>query len=279
MKHYVIAIDFSENALMAVKFALSLARKKRVSLSLVHAYQPFYSGMQTAIYFSADEERAEQQAERQMKQFLQKLQRLALYSEDDPLIQAVCINGQWLRALSRFHQANEIDLLIIGVGNVYEDKAVPTWSVIHEISKEIPVPILVVPYAERTFNLDHIAFFTHFTQEDKLVLSFLISIFGTTKVNYRLLSLQMASKERNDNEQLRLAKWAAVLCSGNEDIKLSVELGVGREIVELVDGIGHSEIDIFVLTRSNQYFWKQLTGTGLAKELVLQAQRPLLIFN
>ncbi len=280
MKHYVIPIDFSDNALVAVRFALLLAKKNRVSISLLHAFQPFYSGMQTAIYFNADQERAEQQADRQMKQFLQKLQRLSLYHADDPLIQAVCINGQLIRALVRFHEANEVDLIIFGIGAGPNGNDAQLWSFIYELSKEITVPLLALPNLNRELRLENIGLFTQFQMEETLFLSFLVSVFGTIDVNYRLLSLQRTVDPEDNRRQLKLAKWAAVLCADYEEIKFSVEPLAGNGLAEVLKGINRrSGLDVLVVTKANQIFWKEKTGMLLAKELILASNMPLLIFN
>lgn len=274
MKHIIVPTDFSENALKAATFALSLASELEAEFSLIHAYQCFRSGFQANTTNVQDEERARNEAEREMESFIQKLQN----NGEGKSIKGECVEGTLLAVINRIKNDNDKTLLVMGTTGAAGIKYHLIGSNTLFIAKKTSLPLLTVPVGTSHSQIKKIAVFTDYREEDKKNLSHLISFFGTSAVSYQLFHIHESNMKvlMEDNEKLQ--KWADELKKSCGLNNLMYELVEGKENATLVDEISQREdINLLTLTMVEQNFWDRLFEKSLAKAIVLQGKTPVFI--
>ena len=96
MKHLIVPTDFSDNAFKAASFAISLAIECQANILVIHAYYPFKSGFQPEKVNLQDAVRSKEEAEKEMKNFIEKL----TVPDIKIHLDAVCHQGNLLQIIN-----------------------------------------------------------------------------------------------------------------------------------------------------------------------------------
>ena len=274
MKHIIVPTDFSENALKAAKFAITLASDLSAEFSLIHAYQCFRSGFQSDNTNVQDEERARREAEKEMAIFIQKLPHTA----DRKPIKGVCVQGTLLSVIIQIKNAGDKTIIVMGTTGATGINYHLIGSNTLFVAKKTSLPLLTVPVGISHSRIKKIAVFTDYKQEDKKNLSHLISFFGTSKVSYQLFHIHESKSKPAAADIEKLKNWADELKTSCGLNNLMHELVEGKENAILVNEISQREdIDLLTLTMVEQNFWDSLFQKSLAKAIVLQGTTPVFI--
>lgn len=274
MKHIIVPTDFSDNALKAAQFAMSLAGDLEARFSLIHAYQCFRSGFQSDKSNQEDEERSKEEAEREMDIFIQKLQ----HNGFPVPVKGECVQGTLLSVINEIKDDQANTIIVMGTTGATGIKYHLIGSNTLYIAKKTSLPLLTVPVGTEHFKIKKVAFFTDYKEEDKKNLANLISFFGNNKLSYALFHIHEKNETPSPQDHEKLEKWAEELKTicGIED--LSYELVEGKENATLVNEISKREdIDLLTLTMTEQNFWDRLFEKSLAKAIILQGTTPVFI--
>ena len=274
MKHIIVPVDFSENALKAARFAMTLASDLDAEFSLIHAYQCFRSGFQSDNTNVQDEERARNEAEKEMGIFIQKLPK----PEASKPITGKCVEGTLLSVINQIKNDKDKTIIVMGTTGATGIKYHLIGSNTLYIAKKTSLPLLTVPVGASPNQIKKIAVFSDYKEEDKKNLSHLISLFGTNEVSYQLFHIHESNSKPSPADIERLKNWADELkrkCGLNS---LLYELVEGKESAVLVNEISQrKDIDLLTLTMVEQNFWDKFFQKSLAKAIVLQSTTPVFI--
>src|SRR5690554_2362472 len=105
----LVPVDFSNNALIASRYACELGRLTGRSIHLLHAYQPFTSAFQSPLANKTDEERAKRGAEKNLAEFLENL--------GDPVgvtLTTGILRSNLLDAIKSYLENNPVALVVMG---------------------------------------------------------------------------------------------------------------------------------------------------------------------
>ncbi len=274
MKHIIVPTDFSDNALKAAQFAMSMAADLDAQFSLIHAYQCFRSGFQSDKSNLDDEVRGKEEAEKEMTIFIQKLQENGYQVP----VKGECIEGTLLAVINQIKNDAANSIIVMGTTGATGIKYHLIGSNTLYIAKNTSLPLLAVPAGTKHFHIKKVAVFTDYKEEDKKNLGNLISFFGNSKVSYQLFHIFEKRSTPLPEDYDKLKKWAEelkTLC-GIDD--LTYELVEGDENATLVNEISKREnINLLTLTMVEQNFWDKLFEKSLAKAIILQATTPVFI--
>lgn len=274
MKRIIVPTDFSENALKAAKFAISLASDLDAEFSLIHAYQCFRSGFQSETTNLQDEVRARYEAESEMDIFIQKLP----HNKDKKLIKGECFEGSLLAVINHINNDLDKTLIVMGTTGATGIKYHLIGSNTLHMAKKTSLPLLTVPIGIENCQIKKVAVFTDYNDRDKVNLSHLISFFGTNDVSYQLFHIHESNSKPLLADIEKLKKWAEELQSNCGLKDLAYELVEGKENATLVNEISQREdIDLLTLTMVEQKFWDRLFEKSLAKAIILQGTKPVFI--
>lgn len=267
----LVPTDFSENALLAAKFALSIAPQLKASVCLMHAYSWVQSAFQGEQAGEKARHEAEEAVRAEMEAFISQIP--GHPNLEEPLF----IPGQLRDAIRKVNSEMEVILWVMGTtgatGLRYHVLGSNTYEVARHLSS---VPLIVVPPGITRFQLEKIGFFTDFNPGDKYTLTVLNRLFGTFSGEIKMI--HFGDPEDEAEEEKKLADWAEALCTDTGIASLPYEWVSGEEGVEAIRNLGEP-FDLLALTPIDRGFMENLITHSMAKELIHQSEVPVFLVS
>lgn len=274
----LVPTDFSENARQAFRYAYAIAKEFDSSIHVVHSYLPFYSAFQSEESNEGDRLRAEEEAWQGMEEFLQPLDASA--KEDEIKITAGFFKGNLVEAFSQWLDESQPDLVVMGTKGASGLKHTLLGSNTLDIGKASPIPVLIVPPDVETFKLDNIIFFTDYNQQDIHTLTQLNMLFGSQSISCRLVHIHHAKENLSEDAHKKMEAWVSFLMEKTDINGLSWEVVYGKENIDVIDNVAEQNgADLLVLTLIEKGFFEKLFNKSLAKTIILQPKKPVLLIN
>lgn len=265
----LVPTDFSENALLAARFAVSLAAQSHSEVCFLHAFTAFRSAFQGEQVNEASHREAIENANEEMARFLGN------FSGETSVPDTVIMEGNLPDAIDRFLSGSSVKLIVMGTTGASGLKYHVLGSNTFEVSKHLTtVPLVVVPPGVSRFSLGKVAFFTDFNQADLRTLSSLKAIFSSLPEIVRVIHFGKA--DNRSEQETKLAEWTQMLKdeAGIPHLTwLWIEGEEGMEGVEKLDEV----FDLFVLTLTEKGFFEKLFNKSMAKELIHQSKIPVFL--
>src|SRR5690554_1909888 len=200
-KTIVVPTDFSNNALVAARYALQFAAQQDYEIHFLHAYQPFTSAFQNPRTIQEDESKIRQEAEADMREFLNNLgtdETLRLSSSTAP--------GTLVDTLTQLVKDRSVGLIIMGTHGASGSRKDVLGSNTYDVAKSSPVPLIVVPEHITEFRLDKAVFFTDYQASDKRTLQAFKDVVAGRPVPCTLVHIAPDAKE-DPQQALKLEEW------------------------------------------------------------------------
>lgn len=265
----LVPTDFSENALLAARFAVSLAAHAGLEVCILHAYRPFHSAFQGEAANESDRERARQEAETQMKAFLDSL------AVPVKAPKTVLVEENLPEAVDRILSDSAVAVVVMGTtgasGLKHHLLGSNTFAVASTLKQ---VPLIVVPPGTVRFSLEKVAFFTDFNQGDLSTVALLRSVLDNSESTFKLIHFGRPEEREAKEEKLR--DWAGVLARKADLQTLPFRFIAGQEGVEAVEQLDE-DFDLLALTLVEHGFFERLFSKSMARELIHQSKLPVFL--
>lgn len=265
----LVPTDFSENALLATRFAVGLATHAGLDVCVLHAFRPFRSAFQQDAVNDADREGARQEASTQMAAFLEN------FSGSVKPLEAALIEENLSEAIDSFLSERDVAVVVMGTTGASGVKHHLLGSNTFAIASTLKqVPLIVVPPGTTRFLLDKIAFFTDFNQGDLSTVSLLHTLFHNPGSTIQLI--HFGRPEEREAKEEKLGDWARVLETKADLQTLPFRFIAGQEGVEAVEQLDE-DFDLLALTLVEHGFFERLFSKSMARELIHQSKLPVFL--
>lgn len=275
MNKILVPVDFSENALVATRYAANLAKEMNWTIHLIHTYLYFSSNFANEGFNQEIYDYETEIATQNMKDFLEEIR------TDFPDVEftSEVKDGVLGNVLKKITKENEYALIVMGTKGASGLKHVVLGSNTFDVIKKSSIPTLAVPVQPFSTLLSRAGLLTNFKDSEIEVLEDYIKVFGKPD---SLVLFHIQEKDSNKTKD-DLKAWA-------ENIKAktgieSVEY-VAQEMVGRLDVREHFPDYIFRLTESQQLgillvtkerksFMNKLFSRSLVKALAHQLKTPV----
>ncbi len=270
----LVPTDFSNNALVATRYAMELAKKLQANLHILHTYRPFTSAFQSPLANKTDEQRAELGATKGLAEFMEKLG----VGSDVTVTSSIEKNGI-LEAISEYIEDNSVCLVVMGTHGASGTRKDLLGSNTYDVAKDVPRPLLIVPEHTNLFKLENVVFFSDYQQGDIKSLRSLDGLFGNMGLSCTLVHIHEDKNAPQESDQQKLAVWKSVLERETPLQSLSTELA---HVPENVDGVNeilkrlNADMTLITLIDARNFF-KKLLHKSLARAIILNPQTPVLL--
>lgn len=268
IKHILVPVDFSDEALNAVEEAAFIAKEQKAKLSLLHAYLiPGYSGGMAYETFIPPVDEHIELINKQIDDF----------SKDIPALQGlpvekVAIPGSIQDIIGVYTEDNNVDLVVTATRGASGFKAFLLGTQSERIEDEVKCPVLVIPDGEHVKKGMKLAlahdYKSNLSREQ-------INIIKNFQVLYGLSIHVVHVEEKKENlaieesikENLRILnpEFHHVL---NDD----VEKGLNEFIKQ-------QNIDILSIIYHDHGFLTRLFGRSTSRQLTYHTEIPLLVLK
>lgn len=277
MKHIIIPVDFSANALLASQIGYQIAKQVNGKITILHAYQPFQSNFQSAGANLKDSIRSEEEAKAELASFSEKFNSVI---ENDGKIEVEFLAERGLiqDALEVLHKKDPIDLVIMGTTGASGIKF-HLGSNTYEIARKTSFPLLIVPPNTQVIAPKNIGYFTDFQLGDLKVLHSLSSLFEESTIHYHLIHI-IKDKVNLEGVTEKLQALRTELQHNLTGINLQEQVFVGDEHIDTINSItDQTGTDLIALCIVKKSFWEKFREKSLAKEIILKAGKPIFVYN
>lgn len=269
----LVPTDFSNNALVATRYAIELSKIFGANIHIVHAYRPFTSPFQSPLANETDEQRATIGAKKGLAEFMEKLD----IPEEAAITSSVEKNNLVDAITSCIDQYN-VSVVIMGTHGSSGRRTDLLGSNTYDVANVVPRPLLIVPEDTAFFNLKNVVFFSDYQNGDKKSLRQFNNLFGKIGPACTLVHIHEHREAPQESDQKRLMEWK-VLLEKETTIKLSVDLVHAPENMDVVDKIlKRLRADMTLITLADtRGFFKKLIHKSLARAIILNPQTPILL--
>ncbi len=267
-KRILVPTDFSDNAWVAIRYAVNLAIDKKKSLTILHTFFPFYSSFTSMEHNVAMFEEAEKVAEAEMDLIRKVLDE----NYPDLDYECLCLEGGLSEVITKENKDEDFGMIVMGTkgasGLQYTIMGSNTFDVINKTN----IPVLAVP-DKTVYKLNKVGVLTNYKRSDVTVLNKLTNIIG-----YDFSTALLHVREDADGlEQAYAEAWRDVVKEETKLQEVSVSIRKGERVQVVVNEMmAEEEVDLLLVTNNAKSFIRNLFSRNLVKALALKPQIPIL---
>ncbi|WP_372767673.1 universal stress protein [Lutibacter sp.] len=277
MKTIICAIDYTKNAVTAIKYAHEISSKLEANLLVIHVYKlPMMLGLEFDIFYDELEKTTLKKYNSKLKKFCRK----HLGKELDEMN----INTDAFEALSIaqgiLSKATEHKAFMIVIGmkkeSALEDLFMGNTTI--NLIEKAPCPILAIPENATSKKLKTIVYATDFEEED---IGAIYKVSQIAKKFNAKIKVVHIDKVINGDGNIKMEWFKEMVLQKVTYKKIEFKVLFSEEIFNtLKNYLDSNHIDLVaMLEREKSGFLKKLFHRDLVKEMESFGEIPLLSFN
>ena len=277
MKTIICAIDYSKNAVTALKYAYEISSKTRAELLAIHVYKlPLIMGLEFDIFYDNLSKSTFQKNNKKLKDFCEK--HLGKELKEMKVItyafERVSISQGIISKASEFNAS----MIVIGMKKETAMKELFMGDTSIDLIEKAPCPILAIPESAGIGNLKTIVYATDFEQEDIGAIHKVSQIANKYKANIKVVHIS-TTKEKDG--EMKMEWFKEMVLQKVTYKKIKYEVLVSDEIFNTLRFylFSNNADLVAMLERKKSGFIRNLFHRGLVKEMESFGDIPLLSYN
>jgi len=279
-KTILVPTDFSENAHIALNYAIGMAKEYQYDIHLIHAFQALTSKFGDETFNKEITDHAETQALQQLE--LLRTEKQAAHPEVN--FSKDCLEGNNLsEVLTSISGKSNYLLIVMGTkGSTGMRDRLLGSNTFNTILKS-PIPVLAIPEEFDRFTMSRAGLLTNFKKTDIPLLKSFSEIFGQ-KIQITLL--HVLEKNRPEEES-QLLSWKEHLedKTGWRDLRwkissVSPRLDVDESLPDCIhDMAEEDQLEVLLVHYNSKGFFKRIFSKSLVKSFAHHIHRPVFFYR
>lgn len=272
MKTILAPTDFSDNALLASKYAIGLAKIRGQRIKLFHSYTKLYTGYDGSKSAERLINKSQEDAKKAMDNLLYTLQQ----AYPDVEIIGECIGGYAADSIIQKILDESYSIVVMGSKGATSAADKLLGSTTYEVISRTPIPILAIPQNAPSFSLDKIGFFTTYQEADINALLRLRHTLGAN-LNIQMIHLYTSSQEPIEKSE----KWADKIKTEfpNERFTFRTARVTGINSGVIAHIAKNETLNLLVFTRLHKPFLNKIMSRSLTRDVAYHISIPTLFIN
>lgn len=264
----LVPVDFSENSKKALEFAVSLAKKKKGSIIILHVIEAIYDfAAQAAIVIEGMHRDAESYLDQLVKS----------YEKEGIQIQRLIKDGTVSIMTAKTAEETNSNLIVIGTQGVTGIKRTLLGSTSIEVIKASECPVLLVPADANVKNIEKVALALEFADHEELFLERVIEMSKSWDLKLDFLHIQILN---NFKEELMMLGLEAFVQKKYPELNAKLETFRSENLIDGLDEyLRKNENVILVMCHNQKNFWDQILSKSKTIQMAYHTHVPLLIMN
>lgn len=275
MKTILVPTDFSRNADKALEYAVSIAKKSKGNILLLHVYSMLYISSDVPIDIAAEELYAiEAAAEKALNKRCEKVK-----LKNKVKCSAVSRQGVVIDTILDTIKSKKVDFVVMGTKGASGMKEAFVGTNTSKLISKTKVPVIAVPKKTTLRGIKNIVYATDFHSSDIASLKQLAEIARLFKSHVTVVHVA-DSEYTLEAEKMNLAKFMSKVRK-NVDYK-----HVAHELLYAYDAEKKLEqymrkhpVELFAVSTRYRNFVERILGSSVTKKLVYHTKVPLLAFH
>lgn len=277
MGKILVPIDFSENSIIAARYAREIALENQDELVFLHVYTKHINQYANFVVHG------ENIVDPTVKDSEEKLSELVHIVKDkfpSLSVSQLFDEGILSEVIAKETSKNSYKVVVMGTKGASGIESVLIGSNTYDVVRDAQIPILAIPAHATTYKKDTIALLTNFKPGELEVLKQAIPVFGN---KFHLLLIHINKSEvdiKTLDEKLREWIDKIVRETGIDDISYIIKnrsyFANSRErIANGIQTIIRDEnVDIILITKSRKTFFQNLFSENIIKEMAMEIVIP-----
>jgi nucleotide-binding universal stress UspA family protein len=277
----IVPIDFSENSLVALDYAIAIATKVGAEITLYHG---FY--VMTEVQFATmNPSYLNMQIDNQELYWNERLEGLKdkhsdkKYSNGTPISIKVLVKmGLVADDIGKMVRRGEYQLVVMGTKGASGLERIILGSIAGAVAEQVTCPIIIVPQKAVYNNLRNIVYATNFDSTDTAVIDGLLEF--CQLFDAKLTCLHITTDSSRTNTDLLLLKnlketyWQ--VSAANIEFVLQTADSATTGIRQYVHA---NQTDMLVLLNQKRSFIERIFAPSVSKEFTFTSDIPLMILK
>ncbi|MEN2282546.1 universal stress protein [Algoriphagus sp. SE2] len=264
----LVPIDFSENSKKALDFAVSLAKKKNGSITILHVIEAIYDfAAQAAIVIEG--------MHRDAESYLEEL--VTFYKKKDVQIKGLIKDGTVSIMTSKTAEEINADLIVIGTQGKTGIKRTLLGSTSIDVIKASECPVLLIPADAKVENIDKVTLALEFSDHEEQFLEKVIQMSKNWELKLDFLHIEI---HHNFKEELTLLGLETYVNNKYPELESKLETLKSENLIEGLDKyLGKHKNVILVMCHNQKNIWDQILSKSKTIQMAYHTHVPLLIMN
>lgn len=272
MGKILVPIDFSENSIIAARYAREIALENQDELVFLHVYTRHVNKYAN---FMVHGEHIVDPTIKESEEQLNQLVGVVKEKWPTLVISQLFDEGILAEVISKETARNQYKVVIMGTKGASGLESVLIGSNTYDVIRDSQTPILAIPANATAYKKDTIALLTNFKPGELEVLKQAIPVFGS---KFHLLFIHI-NKQEVDIKILdkKLTEWIdnIITETGIDDVSYTVKnrSHFANSAEKIANGIQtmirDENIDIILITKSRKTFFQNLFNENIIKEMAM----------
>ncbi|WP_448518932.1 universal stress protein [Rhodoflexus sp.] len=277
----IVPIDFSENSLTALNYAMAIAAKTGAEVTLYHS---FY--VMTEVQFATiDPSYLNVQIDNQELYWNERLEVLRdqlekpSYADGSPVSVKVLVKmGLVADDVGEMVKRGEYQLVVMGTKGASGLGRILLGSVAGAVAEQVSCPILIVPQGTSYKGISNIVYATDFDEADTAVIDDLLS-FGEL-FDSKLICLHISADQAKVDTDLLLMESLKNKYWHISGARIEFVLQTAQSVVSGIrDYLNAHPSELLVVLNQQRSFIERLFEPSISKEFAFTSNLPLLILK
>ncbi|MDX5340687.1 MAG: universal stress protein [Cyclobacteriaceae bacterium] len=264
----IVPIDFSENSIKALEFALNYAKKKQGKIILIHVIELVYDFASQA---SIAMESMHQDAEESAKKLIEK------YQVSGVEMEYRIEEGTASISIARIAEEVEATLIIMSTQGESGIKKALFGSTAVNIVKEASCPVLIVPAEANVSEIKRITLALEFSNHEEKFIDWIIDLTKRWDLGLEILHVQTSQDFQG---QLMVLGIESYLEKKHPGIPIRIHTFYAESASEGLDNyLDEHQNLILVMCHQHKNLWNQILQKSKSIKMAYHTHVPLLIMN
>lgn len=267
----LVPVDFSENSLNALQFAMELAKKSNAKIFALHTYRLIQPSSDHA--FAKGSSLKEELEKAALKKFDEVEKKY--FRESRIKYEFLLEIGFTAGVIESILDTYSIDIIVMGTSGTTGMKDL-LGSTTSTIVKRVKTPVFVIP-AEADFKgIRKITFASDYQEPDQPDSLKVVALFAKLfNANIEVLSINTAVSVTSLEEEGKL-----LYDDYFKGMKLSYHFRTTKDIEEgIIDHLNKNETDVLVMVTKGHNFLERIFNKSITRSMVLHTHIPLLAIS
>ncbi len=270
ISNIIVPTDFSEAATQAMQYALSLAKKLKASVHVLHINQvAMIDATMPAETYQMFVKEIEDQTQDQFK----KLEKEHLETSG---IKYTCNSKYGFVAdeICDFALQQEADLIVLGTTGASGAAEILFGSNASAVVSKTQIPVMVIPKGSTYKDLTHIAYATDYNEPEFPSMMRLIYFAEQYDCPLDIVHVKSESDRYFNAENNFFKKNKAQFSYPNMSY---IDLEKGDVVASINQYVADKNVDLLVMAKHNRSFFDRLFHSSLSKKMAIHSHIPLLV--
>lgn len=281
MKAILVPIDFSDNSLNALEYAVELARVNNAVITLFNSFHIAVTASLTippSEYIQSLIDEREESHNKRLHTIAEKFNSVTYIKTNESIrFEFLVLQGVASEQIEELSMSNNYDLIVMGTKGASGVAQVLWGSIAAYVVKNSQIPVLVIPEKAQNLSFDKVVYATNFDDNDIEAIDFIRNL--TKPFNSEVTCLHITSSRKNEEdieklESLEAHYWFTPIS------KMNFELIKEKRIEKALKSyFKENNVSIMAITPQHKGFLENMLSGSLTQKFTLHSNLPILVFK